>query len=454
MPTDADLTGFEILIRLAVVFLLVLANGFFVAAEFSLVGARRTRIEALARAGNRRAKIARSAIKRLNDYLPATQLGITLASLALGWVGEATLATMLRHWFQALPTAWAIVATHTVAGIIAFILITFLHIVLGKLAPKSLAVLAPERMSLWTAGPLVAFARVLKPFIWVLNHSAALVLRTLGLRAPTELERVHRPEEIEMLVTQSYEHGLLSEEPVEMIRGVFDLSETSAAEVMTPRTDVVAIPEGASVDEAAELILTEGHSRIPVFQNNLDHIVGVILARDVWRAQRAGETLLQPLIRPVPFIPDTKSLEDLLREMQKERTHLAVVIDEFGGTSGIVTLEDLVEEIVGEIADEHEAGSPDIQELETGEVVLSGGAPIFELNERYHLGLPEDDYTTVGGYILGRLGRIAQKGDEVFFRAGRIRVLEMLGRRIGRVTLFLASPAPTADEAEAEAEES
>ena len=335
-------------------------------------------------------------------------------------------------------------ATHTVAGIIAFILITFLHIVLGELAPKSLAVLAPERMSLWTAGPLVAFARVLKPFIWVLNHSAALVLRTLGLRAPTELERVHRPEEIEMLVTQSYEHGLLYEEPVEMIRGVFDLSETSAAEVMTPRTDVVAIPEGASVDEAAELILTEGHSRIPVFQNNLDHIVGVILARDVWRAQRAGETLLQPLIRPVPFIPDTKLLEDLLREMQKERTHLAVVIDEFGGTSGIVTLEDLVEEIVGEIADEHEAGSPDIQELETGEVVLSGGAPIFELNERYHLGLPEDDYTTVGGYILGRLGRIAQKGDEVTFATGRMRVVEMTGRRIGRLVLYLSQPAPAA----------
>ncbi len=444
MPTDADLTGFEILVRLAVVLLLVLANGFFVAAEFGLVGARRTRIEALARAGNRRARIARSAITHLNAVLSATQLGITLASLGLGWVGEGTLAVIVRQWFAALPPAWAVVATHTVAGIVAFLLLTILQIVVGELAPKGIAIISPERTSLWTAGPVIAFARFFRPVIWFLNGAASLALRPLGLRAPTELERVHRPEEIEMLVTQSYEHGLLSEEPVEMIRGVFDLSETTAAEVMTPRTDVVAIPAGATVDEAAELILSEGHSRIPVFQDNLDHIVGVILSRDIWRAQRAGEKNMQPLIRPVPFIPDTKSLEDLLREMQEERTHLAVVIDEFGGTSGIVTLEDLVEEIVGEISDEHEARSPDIQELETGEIVLAGGAPIFELNERYHLGLPEDEYTTVGGYILGRLGRIAQKGDEVVFATGRMRVLEMAGRRIGRLVLYLSQPAPAA----------
>ena len=249
-----------------------------------------------------------------------------------------------------------------------------------------------------------------------------------------------------MLVTQSYEHGLLSEEPVEMIRGVFDLSETTAAEVMTPRTDMVAVADDARVDDVADVILTEGHSRIPVYRENLDHIVGVVLARDVWRAQRAGQggEGLAAVIRPVPFVPDGKSVEELLKEMQEQRVHLAVVVDEWGGTAGLVTIDDLLEEIVGEISDEHEALSPDIQELESGEVVLAGAAPIFELNERYHLGLPEDEYTTVGGYILGRLGRIAQKGDEVSFASGRMRVLEMAGRRVGRLVLFLTRPAPSA----------
>ena len=224
MTNEPALTALEIVFRLAVVLLLVLANAFFVAAEFALVGARRTRIEALARAGNRRAKLARGAIRHLNDVLSATQLGITLASLGLGWVGEGTLAAMFRQFFDALPAAWAIVASHTLAGVIAFLLITFLHIVIGELAPKGIAVLAPERTSLWTAGPLVAFARVFRPVIWLLNGAANLVLRPLGVRSPSEIERVHRPEEIEMLVTQSYEHGLLNEEPVEMIRGVFDLT--------------------------------------------------------------------------------------------------------------------------------------------------------------------------------------------------------------------------------------
>ena len=445
MPTEADLSGLEILVRVAVVLLLVLANGFFVAAEFGLVGARRTRIEALARQGNRRARIARGAIHNLNDVLSGTQLGITLASLGLGWVGEGTLAALVRQWFAALPGAWAVVATHTVAGILAFVFITFLHIVLGELAPKGIAIIAPERTSLWTAGPLLAFSRVFAPVITVLNGAAALALRPFGLRSPSELERVHRPEEIEMLVTQSYEHGLLSEEPVEMIRGVFDLSETSAAEVMTPRTDMVAVPDDVSVDDVADVILNEGHSRIPVYHETVDHIVGVVLARDVWRAQRAGQGAdpLAGVIRPVPFVPDGKSVEELLKEMQEQRVHLAVVVDEFGGTAGVVTIEDLLEEIVGEISDEHEARSPEIQELPDGEIMLMGGAPIAELNERYQLELPEDEYTTIGGYILGRLGRIAQKGDEVVFPTGRLRVLEMLGRRVGRLALYLTPPAET-----------
>jgi CBS domain containing-hemolysin-like protein len=446
MEAEPTLTAGSIAIRLAIVVLLVAANGFFVAAEFALVSARRTRIEAEAAKGNRRARLAKGAIDNLDHYISGTQLGITLASLGLGWVGESTLAAILIQAFDGLGDPWNVVATHAVAIPISFAVITVLHIVLGELAPKSLALLFPERVSFWTAGPLIVFSRVLTPFIAFLNGSANLLLRAVGLRPPTEVERVHRPEEIEMLVTQMYEHGALAEEPVEMIRGVFDLSEITAGEVMTPRTDVVALPVDATIEEAAALILAEGHSRIPVYEESLDRIVGVVLAREVWQAQLDGATSLSGLIRPLPFVPDSKPIEGLLREMQAERVHMAVVVDEFGGTAGIVTLEDLVEEIVGEIRDEDEVEEPpEIEETPTGEVLLDGTVPVYDINERYRLNLPEEDYTTVAGYVMGRLGRVARVGDEVAFDGGRFRVLAMEARRIDRLALRLEPgtvPAP------------
>lgn len=444
MEPETTLTVGSILVRLAIVLLLVLANGFFVAAEFALVGSRRTRIDALARTGNRRAALAQRAIRRLDHYISGTQLGITLASLGLGWVGESTLAVLLIDWFGALPEPWSVVATHAVAGTIAFAVITFLHIVLGELAPKSVALLFPESTSLWTAGPLIGFSKLLSPFIWALNGSANLFLRLVGLRPTTEIERVHRPEEIEILVTQSYEHGLIREEPVEMIRGVFDLSDTTADEVMTPRTEVVAVPIEATIDEAAEVILEHGHSRVPAYEGSLDQIQGVVLARDVWREQREGRDTLRELVRPVPFVPESRPIEGLLREMQAERVHMVVVVDEFGGTAGLVTLEDLVEEIVGEIRDEHEEAEREIEETPSGDILVDGTIPIGELNDRYRLGLPEDEYTTIAGYIMGRLGRLPRMGDRVAFPSGRLRVVKMDGRRTKRVALSLEAHAPRA----------
>jgi CBS domain containing-hemolysin-like protein len=441
---EPTLTYGSIIVRLVVVVLLVLANGFFVAAEFALVAARRTRIEALVAQGNRRARLAEQAIRHLDRYISGTQLGITLASLALGWVGESTVTAVLVQGFSQLPEPFRIIAAHGVAITISFAIITFLHIVLGELAPKSLALLFPEDVSVWTAGPLIAFSRLLKPFIVFLNGSANLLLRLLGLKPPSEAERVHRPEEIEMLLTQSFAHGLMAREPVEMIRGVFDLTETTAAEVMTPRTEIVALPASASVEEAAALILEVGHSRIPVYQDSLDHIVGVLLDRDVWKAQLTGEQRLADLIRPLSYVPDSKPIGGLLREMQRQRSHIAVVVDEFGGTAGIVTLEDLVEEVVGEIHDEDELEPPEIQETGAGEVVLSGTVAIFDLNERYRLDLPEHEYTTAAGYVLGRLGRIPRVGDEVRFPGGRFRVLQMSGRRVERLELHLEAGAPQA----------
>ncbi|NIP81087.1 MAG: CBS domain-containing protein [Gemmatimonadetes bacterium] len=246
---------------------------------------------------------------------------------------------------------------------------------------------------------------------------------------------MHRPEEIEMLLDQSYESGLLSKEPVDMIRGVFDLSETTAGEVMTPRTEVVAIPSDCSVEEAADTIIEARHSRLPVYEENLDHVVGLILAREVWAAQREALTDLAGLVRPATFVPESKTVEDLLRDMQKEQIHIAVVVDEFGGTAGIVTIEDLLEEIVGEIRDEHEEVHEEI--LDTGDAtLLSGSVPVTDVNERYGLDLPEGDYTTMAGYVMGRLGRMARPGDEIRFEGGRLRVLAMDGRRILRLALL------------------
>jgi CBS domain containing-hemolysin-like protein len=434
---EPNLSAGSYVVRLFVVLLLVLANAFFVAAEFALVAARKIRIEALAAEGNRRARIAQEALRHIDHYISGTQLGITLASLGLGWVGEGAIANLLIQVFHDLPEPWRVLSAHGVAITISFAVITFLHIVLGELAPKSIALLHPEKVTLWTSGPLIIFSKLLSPFITVLNGAAHLLLRFFGLRAPTELERIHRPEEIEILLMQTFEHGLLAEEPVEMIRGVFDLSEISAAEVMTPRIDVIAAPATATVDMVAALILESGHSRIPIYQESIDQITGVLLARDVWQAQLEGKTEIAELIRPLLFVPDSKPIEGLLYEMQRQRSHLAVVVDEFGGTAGIVTLEDLVEEIVGEIQDEDETEPPEIEETTGGEILLHGGFPVYELNERFRLELPEQDYTTTAGYVLGRLGRIARAGDEVTFPGGRLRVLQMDGRRIDRLALSL-----------------
>jgi CBS domain containing-hemolysin-like protein len=435
MPeAEAVLSAGQIAWRLGLALMLVAANAFFVAAEFALVGARRTRIEAMARTGNRAARRVEYAIGRLDHYISGTQLGITLASLGLGWVGESTFAVLLIALFDSLPPPWDAVATHTVAGTIAFAIITFLHIVLGELAPKSLALLFPEGVSLWTAGPLIIFSRVFTPFIVALNGTANLLLRTLGLSAPTEMERVHRPEEIEMLLAQTAEHGLLGEEPVEMIRGVFHLSETAAAEVMTPRTDIIAIAADKSLEEAAAFILEEGHSRYPVYDGSLDRIVGVVLARDVWRAQRNGTaSTISEVMREATFVPDTNSVEQLLRHMQREQTHMAVVIDEFGGTAGLVTIEDVVEEIVGEIEDELDVARLEFEEMAPGVVEFPGNTPIYELNERFGLTVPDEDYTTVAGFVLGHLGRIARVGDEVDVENGRLRVVAVKGRRVERL---------------------
>jgi putative hemolysin len=285
-----------------------------------------------------------------------------------------------------------------------------------------------------------------------LSKLLAMLSGRAGTRRPGDSDGELHSEELQELLVQTFEQGRLTAEPAEMIRGVVGLFETTAAEVMTPRTDIIGIQVDTPLDDAAAFILTEGHSRYPLFEESIDHIVGVALARDVWQAQTKGETDLRAIMRQPLFVPDTKPLATLLREMRRDRAHMAIVIDEFGGTEGIVTIEDVVEEIVGEIEDELDEAEPVLEQGAEGEVIMSGGFAIAELNEQYGLELPDADYTTVGGFVLGRLGRVARVGDEVTIRGGTLRVLEMSNRRIARLALILrklpAAPAAGDDDAE------
>jgi CBS domain containing-hemolysin-like protein len=423
----------QILARLGVVALLVLANALFVAAEFALVSARRTRIEAMIRRGDGKAKLARRAILALDRYISGTQLGITLASLGLGWIGEPAIATLIQRVFAPLGPL-APIAAHGVAGTLAFLCITFLHIVLGELTPRALALIYPERTSRWVAGPLIAFTVATNPFIWVLKTSANLVLKLFGERAPAALERLHSAEELRMLVDQSAKAGSLDRDDARLLAGVFEFSEKTAREVMTPRTQIVALPVGASLAAAADRIAAARRSRYPVMGTSLDDIVGIVHAKDVLGALRgtAPAPTLQELMRPPHFVPGSREVEDVLADMKLKRVHMVIVLDEYGGTAGLVTMEDLLEEIVGQIYDEYDRPA----EMRPSGALVPPGAThpgsltLDEVNTRCGLGISSDDYTTLGGYLFGKLGRLPKVGDVVKVDGGAFEIVAMDGRRV------------------------
>jgi CBS domain containing-hemolysin-like protein len=428
-----------IVLGLLAVVVLVLANAFFVAAEFSLVGARRTRLDEMARAGDRKARLARRAVQSLDRYISATQLGITLASLGLGWIGEPALAGLIAGAFSWLPDPFDVIATHGVASVIAFITITVLHIILGELVPKAVALLYPEAVSTWVTAPLMGFAWVMAGPIAVLNGTANRLLRLLRIDPPGETERLHSPEEIRMLVEQSTEGGSLLREDARLLEGVFEFSEKSAQEVMTPRTQMAALDADLTVEQAADQVAIHGRSRYPAYTESLDDIIGVVHAKDILAALRSrpGQTI-RTIMRPSLFVPGTREVEDVLADMKRLNTHLAIVLDEYGGTAGLVTMEDLLEEIVGPIYDEHDTQvrtGPD-----EGGPRLDGSMPISEFNSQYGASLDDADYTTIGGYIFGQLGRLPRVGDRVTVGPLTFEVIEMDGRRVKTVRLHAAKP--------------
>jgi CBS domain containing-hemolysin-like protein len=417
------------------VLVLVAANAFFVAAEFALVASRRTRIEALAREGDTQAKLVLKAIQSLDRYISATQLGITLASLGLGWIGEPAVASVFQGLFQGWPSPFDLIATHGVASAIAFALITVLHIVLGELAPKSLAILHPEATSRWVVAPLIGFTIATNPFIWLLNGAANATLRVFGMRAPTESERVHRPEEIVMLVKRSQESGHMARQDVRLIEGVFEFSEKTARDVMTPRTDVIALEETLTVEEAAKRIGDAGRSRYPVYGESADDVIGVIHAKQILATLgNAKYQKLKAIVSEPLFVPGSREVEDLLTDMKRAKRHMAIVVDEYGGTAGIVTMEDLLEEIVGEIYDEYDgAEAPPSPAGE--ERTLPGNMEIDEANEKFGLGIETDQFQTVGGFVFGTLGRLPKEGDVVPVNDARLEVLKMDKRRVAMLRI-------------------
>jgi CBS domain containing-hemolysin-like protein len=417
----------------AAVVVLVLLNAFFVAAEFALVGSRRTRLEEMAQRGDRRATYALRIISNLPRYISTTQVGITLCSLALGWIGEPALAHLLRSAFSGLPQSIGPVSIATIATVVAFTIISFALIIIGEMLPKALALLHPERIGAMVSGPLMACAWVMALPSAVVNRSANRLLRLMGIDPTTERERVHSSEEIRMLVEQSQEGGSLGKGDARLLEGVFEFSEKTAQEVMTPRTQMIGLDRDLTVEQAADEVAQAKRSRYPVYTESLDDIVGVVHAKDVLTAvrQQPGATV-GTIMRPPLFVPGTREVEDVLADMKRLKVHLAIVLDEYGGTAGLVTMEDLLEEIVGDIFDEYDRQERPEPPPE-GAPVLDGSLPISEFNAEHDLTLDDAEYTTLGGYLFGQLGRLPRVGDRIPVMGDLFEIVAMDGRRVKTV---------------------
>ncbi len=430
----------SITLRLLLVVALVLANGLFVAAEFSIVTARRARMESLAAQGNPFARLVSRAIDNVNNYLAATQLGITMASIGLGWVGEPLLADVIEPAFGWLPEKGAGPASHTVAVPLAFALITGLHIVLGELAPKSLAIWKPERVSLATTPPTEAFRLALWPAIWLLNGLANAVLRPFGLRAPTGgTHSVHTAEEIQLLVSESRSAGVLEHKEADLIEGVFQFGDRRINEVMIPRTEVVWLEKGMTIADLYRTFSEHPHSRFPVFHDSPDDAIGIVGIKDVLRGVAQKEldegSPIELAMRSAMFVPETKFVGALFFEMQRSGQQMAIVADEYGGTAGVVTLETLLEEMVGYVGDELRRQEEEVVSLDERTFDIDAGMSISDANEELQLELPEGDYETVAGFVLSHLGRIPQQGEQFVYNSLRIVVTEVRARKVERLTV-------------------
>jgi putative hemolysin len=449
-------TGLELptAVGLTAIILLVLLNGFFVATEFALVAVRKSRIEQLVAEGHRSARAVKNALEHLDTYIAATQLGITMASLALGWLGEPALAHLVEPLLGALlPAAWIGASSHAVAVAISFALITTLHIVLGELAPKGLALQKPEATALAVAIPTSIFLRIFRPFIMVLNGTGNLVLRLMGLRTGGAEEQVHSVEELRYLVRASGAAGIIDTAEEEIAGRALFLGDIHAHNVMIPRTEMNSVPTTITREALFDLAGREKHVRFPVYGDNSDDIRGIVYLTDVlaWQSTHRNEQLAVTAVMRKPlFVPESITGDRLLAQMRAARTHTCIVVDEFGGVAGLITLQDLLERIVGDIPEADEEAPPEILALPDGAFLVDGMVPLRQLAERFALDLGDMDADTVGGYVLEVLGRVPNPGDEFVVGDYRTRISRMDGPRIAEIMLQRAEEAPVTAEDEAD----
>jgi len=413
---------------------LILLNAYFVAAEYGLVTARRTRIQELAQKGDRRARAVLRIVADPPRFIAAMQLGVTATSLAIGAIGEQVLARVFDPIFASV-----------ISFTLAFLIITFLHVVVGELVPKGVALEYSERVALAVSTPVRGFFVVFKPVIWVLQGSSEVILRALGLQPPGGEVDAYSEAELKMLLSRSTEEGELEQQEQEMLYKVFDFADKEVSAVMVPRPEVVALSIDLPPEEALAAVIESPYTRYPVYRETLDKVVGILHVRDLFSAlvdRGIAGVQLEHLLRPAYIVPETKDLAALLAEFRKANQHMAIVVDEYGDLEGIVTLEDLLEEIVGEIEDEFDLPDESIEHLDNGCLRIHGTFPIDDFNEQFHRSLPIEDYHTIGGFVFGMLGRAPEPGDEVKADGTRFKVLEVEGSRIERLEVELLPQEP------------
>jgi putative hemolysin len=455
---------------LAIVLLLVLANAFFVASEFALVSVRKTRIDQLAAEGNRTATVVQRAVRDLDRYIAATQVGITLASLLLGGIGERSLEPILSFLFSWVPEEWQGLTRGALVAGSAYFIMTALHVIIGELMPKSIALQRAEVTALWIGRPMSFFAAIFSPLIWLLNGIGNFLLRLLGFHAAEGHDQVHSPEELDMIFTESHKGGEINQTEFEILHRVVRFSDTNVRAVMVPRLEMQALPVRMTRKELADFLQSRPHTRIPVYQDSLDEIVGVVNSKDlehlysrelaqelkrlqlIVSAKSNGQRLkeasqeedaetkvldLTPLVIDAAFVPETIRIDRLLTELKKRRQQIAIIVNEYGVTSGLVTVADLLEQVFGDLPDETPETEPEILQRPDGSIQLAGGVSIDEVNELFGLGFPSDQAVTMAGLVINALGRTATVGDEVEIHGLRLRVENVDRFRISRLSLLI-----------------
>ncbi|MBD5401980.1 HlyC/CorC family transporter [bacterium] len=437
-----------IFINWVIVFLLLLVNAFFVAAEFAIVRARKTRIEQLTKDGNVDAKLALKALEDMNFFIAAVQVGVTIASIGIGWFGSPTIEKMMTPLLEHFPSAHAYIASLT--AVVAFLVITFLHVVIGEQVPKCIALQYPEKISLYVARPMDLFMTISKPFVWFLNKSCNGILRLL--KVPVSSARViHTIEDLDLLVDTSYDEGVLNETEKDMLHNMFKFSDLTAREVMIPRTDMVCVPSDMSLDELNKIAMENQYTRYPVYDGDIDHITGLIHVKDLYSLSLKDEVCpIEKIQRKIMLIPETITMDNLVIEFKKNKSQMAIVVDEFGGTSGIITLEDVLEEIFGDVQDEFdEEAEIDIKEIKPNHYLANGMLRLDELASYFDIPeekLEVEDVDTIAGLVVKELGRIAAIDDFVQYGEFTFTVKEIDGARITKLLVVREVPLPVSSE--------